>query len=61
MFVGRFPDILGKERDPVIREGRVGLWIDGIVQPDRCDEPFFEVLPNSKLASQVVELARKSG
>jgi hypothetical protein len=61
MFVGKFPDVLGKERDLVICEGRVGLWKDGIVQPDRGDEPFYEVLPNSKLASQVLELARKSG
>ena len=58
MFVGRFPDLLGKERDLVIREGRVGLWQDGKVQGDRGAEVFYEVLPNSKLTSQVIELAK---
>jgi hypothetical protein len=58
MFVGKYPDLRGKERDLVIREGRVGLWQDGKVPEDRGEEVFYEVLPNSKLASQVLELSK---
>ena len=61
MFVGRFPDVMGKERELVIREGKVGRWKNEQVQSERGDEVFYEILPNSKLASQVLELARKSG
>jgi len=64
MFVGKYPDTLGKERDLVIREGRVQRWKQGAVLKSEADsndpeEFFYEVLPNSKLASQVVEVARQ--
>ncbi len=60
MFVGRFPDVKGKERELVIREGIVGKWDGATVTPgDEDGEKFYEVLPNSKLASQVLEVARK--
>ena len=58
MFVGKFPDLQGKERNLVIREGRVGFWQDGKVLEDRGEEVFYEVLPNSKLAGQVIELSK---
>ncbi len=58
MFVGKFPDLQGKERDLVIREGRVGLWKDGKVQRDRREEVFYEVLRNSKLTRQVIDLSK---
>jgi hypothetical protein len=58
MFVGKFPDLQGKERDLVIREGRVGRWQDGKVQGDHGEEVFYEVLPNSKLSSQVIDLSK---
>lgn len=58
MFVGKFPDLQGKERDLVIREGRVGRWQGGKVAEERGDEVFYEVLPNSKLASQVIDLSK---
>ena len=60
MFVGRFPDVLGKERDLVIREGKVGVWQLGRMHPGDGSSVFYEVLPNSKLASQVVEAAKKA-
>ena len=64
MFVGKFPDTLGKERDLVIREGRVHRWHKGNVLEVETidDEPvecFYEILPNSRLASQVVEVSRQ--
>ncbi len=61
MYVGKFPDVREKERELVIREGKVGYW-DGeaILKTDvETDHVFYEVIPNSKLASQVLELARK--
>ncbi len=61
MYVGRFPDTRGKERDLVIREGVVGLWDGTHARPGDPDgEKFYEVLPNSRTASQVLEVARNS-
>ncbi|MEX2489248.1 MAG: hypothetical protein WD356_06920 [Pseudomonadales bacterium] len=60
MHVGRFPDLRGKERELVVREGRMGRWQDGQVIPgEAADSVFYEVLPNSRLASKVLEQARK--
>lgn len=60
LYVGRFPDISGKERDIVIREGAVGSWQREKFRKGREGGPvFYEVLPHSsKLASQAVEAAR---
>lgn len=58
--VGQFPDMAGKGRDLVVREGTVGVWRDNCMQPGQSSgETFYEVLPNSKIASRVLELARK--
>ena len=59
MFVGKFPDVLGKERELVIREGRAGIFDGQPLDQKRDGELFFEVLPNSKLASQVLEHSRQ--
>ncbi|MBD3648674.1 MAG: hypothetical protein HUJ31_14750 [Pseudomonadales bacterium] len=60
MYVGRFPDVRGKERELVIREGRVGIWQnEQVVAGQSGDKVFYEVLPNSKFASQVLEVARR--
>lgn len=60
MYVGRFPDVRGKERELVIRQGRTGLWQQGeVVRGRTAGSVFYEVLPNSKAASHVLELARK--
>ncbi len=66
MFVGRFPDTLGKGRDLVIREGQVHKWNHGRVteietNDDGQVECFYEILPNSKLASRVLEASRQQG
>ncbi len=59
MYVGRFPDVRGKERELVIREGIVGRWDGEQSTPGPEDgERYYEVLPNSKLASQVLEVVR---
>lgn len=59
MYVGKFPDVREKERELVIREGRVGRWNGQSTSPGAEDGlAFYEVLPNSRLASQVIEVAR---
>lgn len=59
MYVGRFPNALGKERDLVVREGAVGVWKDDVAnRGGEGSEVFYEILPNSKVAGQVLELAR---
>lgn len=59
-FVGQYPDIVGKKRDLVVRQGRVGVWKgDGSVKDAETGQFFYEVLPNSKFATQIVEMAQK--
>ena len=59
-FVGQYPDVMGKERDIVVREGRVGVWRNEQLDLDSdTGLVYHEVLPNSKFAAQIVELARK--
>jgi hypothetical protein len=59
-YVGLYPDVAGKQRDIVVREGRIGRWKGGaVVAGARTSQFFYEVLPNSRFASQIVELASK--
>lgn len=59
-YVGQYPDIQGKERDLVVREGKVGVWRDDSIGSESGSGRFFyEVLPNNKFANQIVELASK--
>ena len=61
-YVGQYPDVAGKQRDIVVRQGRVGRWKDdGVVAGARTSQFFYEVLPNSKFASRIVELVSKKG
>ena len=57
--VGRYPDVTGKERDLLIRDGSVGIWRGEVVRGDDNSERFYEVMPNSKFATQVMELAAR--
>jgi len=56
--VGQYPDVVGKERDLVIRRGKVGL-----LKADKVDAAYdtgqfyYEVIPNGKLANRVVALS----
>ena len=61
-YVGRYPDVAGKQRDIVVRQGRVGRWKDdAVVTGARTSQFFYEVLPNSKFANRIVELVSKKG
>ena len=56
--MGQYPDVVGKERDLVIRRGKVGL-----LKADKVDAAYdtgqfyYEVIPNGKLANRVVALS----
>ena len=59
-YVGLYPDVQGKQRDLVVRQGKVGVLKDELA--DAAAETgliYYEVLPNSKFANQIVELAKK--
>jgi hypothetical protein len=50
----------GGERELIITDGAIGIWKDNAVsRGDDKSEPFYEVLPNSKFASLLLELANK--
>lgn len=58
-FVGQYPDVHGKKRDLVVRQARVGVWRNGSADYAEDTELFcYEVLPNSKYAAQILELAK---
>ena len=58
--VGPYPDVQGKERYLVVRQGRVGIWQSGKVDMTVDTGLFYyEVLPNTKFSNQIVELAQK--
>ncbi|RPG25130.1 MAG: hypothetical protein CBC10_008400 [Gammaproteobacteria bacterium TMED50] len=62
MFVGKYPDVGGKERDLVIREEHIGQWHDEGAYPSEEEaDLFYEVLPRSRVSNQVLEIARRSG
>ncbi len=58
-FVGQYPDVMGKQRDLIVREGRVGVWKDQTAHESDTGQHYYEVLPNSKFVGQIAELARK--
>jgi hypothetical protein len=58
VHVGKFPDVQGKERYLVIREGVIGLWKgDEVIENPESTAVFYEVLPNTKFANQIINLA----
>ena len=60
MHVGRYPDVAGRERTLVVREGEAGIYRNGGIDEDGISAlNYYEVLPNGKLATQVIKLAEK--
>ena len=54
LHVGKYPDVLGKNHDLVIREAQVGLWRnDAPVEGHTSADRFYEVVTNRKLISQI--------
>ena len=50
----------GKQRDLVVRQGRVGRLKGDVIEIDPdSDQIYFEVLSNTRFANQIVDLAKK--
>lgn len=60
-YVGQYPDVQGKQRNIVVRQGRVGVMTeDGLDPHGDTGLSFYEVLSHSKFESQIVDLAKKN-
>ena len=58
--VGQYPDVNGRKKDLVIREGKIGLWKDNEVLDDpEATESYFEVVVNRKVLPLVLEAVNK--
>jgi hypothetical protein len=54
--VGQYPDVNGRKKDIVIREGEIGLWKNNaIVAPEGESEPYYEVVVNQKVIPLILE------
>ncbi|MEQ9023333.1 MAG: hypothetical protein RLN82_11340, partial [Pseudomonadales bacterium] len=55
-YVGQYPDMNGRKKDLVIREGKIGLWKNEMiaVDPDSEDK-YYEVVVNRKVLPLVLE------
>ena len=54
--VGQYPDMQGRKKDLVIREGKVGVWKELQIQEGvDSDEVFYEVVVNRKITSMIRE------
>jgi len=54
--VGQYPDTTGRNKDLIVREGRIGIWRDGAVHEDpESDSRYYEVVVNRKVMSLVLE------
>jgi hypothetical protein len=61
LHVGKYPDVLGKNHDLVIREAQVGLWRDDApVEGHTSADRFYEVVTNRKLISQITNQGAQS-
>jgi hypothetical protein len=52
-YYGEYPDMDGKKRTLVIREGQVGLWKDESIQKHTIDEKFYEVVTNPQITAGI--------
>lgn len=57
-YTGQYPDTTGRMKNLVIREGIVGIWRGGEIQPDPdSTDKYFEVVVNRKVIPLVLESA----
>lgn len=58
--VGQYPDVNGRKKDLIVREGKIGLWKDSEIQEDPdSDESYYEVVVNRKVIPLVMEAVNK--
>ncbi len=54
--VGQYPDVNGRKKELVIREGKIGLWMDQEIHDDPdSDESYYEVVVNRKVLSLIAD------
>ena len=54
--VGQYPDVSGRKKDLVIREGQIGIWRDSQIHEDPdSKEVYYEVVVNRKVLPLVLE------
>lgn len=59
--VGQYPDIKGRKKDIVIREGKVGIWdTDTIVETRDDAETYYEVVVNQKVIPSILGAFNKA-
>ncbi|MFM1897574.1 MAG: hypothetical protein RLZZ385_2648 [Pseudomonadota bacterium] len=58
---GTYPDLQGRKRELIIREGQVGLWRNETMEdnPDD-DEKYYEVVVNRKVITLVLEVKNRN-
>jgi hypothetical protein len=58
--VGQYPDINGRKKDIVVREGKIGLWKnDSILPLDGETQPYYEVVVNQKVIPLILSAFTK--
>ena len=58
---GSYPDVQGKKRELIIREGRVGLWRNEKMEDGPPDaEKYYEVVVNRKVITLVLEVKNRN-
>lgn len=54
--VGQYPDMSGRKKDLIIREGKVGIWKDSQIHEDLdAADVYYEVVVNRKVVPLVLE------
>ncbi len=58
--VGQYPDVSGRKKDLVVREGKIGLWMDNEIHDDpESNDSYYEVVVNRKVLPLVLEAVSK--
>ena len=52
-YYGQYPNLDGKKRTLLIREGKVGLWKNDTIQEHDIDEKFYEVVTNPQITAGI--------
>lgn len=62
LYVGSYPDVEGKLREIIVREGKVKVWeTDHVVNGSETGELYHEVVTNAKINAQISGMLKKAG
>lgn len=60
-FVGKYPDMKGRKKDLIIRQGHVGTWANNEILAHRnTGESYYEVVVNRKVIPAILEAMKIS-